>query len=44
MALIITGKGQVTMPKQVRDKLNLHAGDRLDFITEPDGTIRLVPR
>lgn len=43
MATVITSKGQVTIPKLVRDKLRLRVGDRLDFIVEPDGTARLVP-
>ena len=43
MATVITSKGQVTIPKSVRDKLKLHSGDRLDFIVESDGTVRLVP-
>ena len=43
MASVITSKGQVTIPKPVRDKLKLHTGDRLDFIVEFDGTVRLVP-
>ena len=43
MATVITSKGQVTIPKPVRDKLKLRTGDRLDFIVESDGTVRLVP-
>jgi AbrB family looped-hinge helix DNA binding protein len=43
MATVITSKGQITIPKPVRDKLKLHSGDRLDFIVESDGTVRLVP-
>lgn len=43
MANVITSKGQVTIPKSVRDRLKLHAGDKLDFIVESDGTVRLVP-
>lgn len=27
----VTGKGQVTIPKRVRDELGLHEGDRLLF-------------
>jgi len=43
MTATITSKGQVTIPKTVRDTLKLHAGDRLDFILEADGTVRIVP-
>jgi len=43
MAAVITSKGQVTIPKPVRDKLKLRTGDRLDFIVGSDGTVRLVP-
>jgi antitoxin PrlF len=33
MALaILTSKGQVTIPKQVRDSLQLHSGDKVEFV------------
>ncbi|MDA2927480.1 type II toxin-antitoxin system PrlF family antitoxin, partial [Acidobacteria bacterium AH-259-G07] len=35
----ITSKGQVTIPKAVRDQLKLHPGDRLDFWVQEDGKI-----
>ena len=28
----LTSKGQVTIPKAVRDSLHLHAGDKVEFV------------
>jgi antitoxin PrlF len=39
----ITSKGQITLPKQVRDRLGLEAGDRIDFVVAADGRYSLVP-
>jgi len=39
----ITSKGQVTIPKRVRDRLHLRTGDRLEFRVEEDGSIRVYP-
>lgn len=39
----MTSKGQTTIPKDVRDRLNLKPGDRLDFVFAEDGTLRVVP-
>lgn len=35
----VTSKGQVTIPKKIRDKLKLRSGDRLDFTEENQGRI-----
>ena len=37
MQATITSKGQVTLPKPIRDKLHLRAGDKIDFTLKGDG-------
>ena len=39
----ITSKGQTTIPKEIRELLNLHPGDRLDFLVEVDGRVYVQP-
>ena len=39
----ITSKGQITIPKLIRDQLDLHAGDKISFIEDEDGSINLIP-
>jgi len=39
----MTSKGQTTIPKEIRDRLHLQAGDRIDFIAQNDGTVLLRP-
>ena len=42
MQATITSKGQVTLPKPIRDKLHLRPGDKIDFVLEGDG-LRVTP-
>lgn len=42
MQATITSKGQLTLPKSIRDQLRLKAGDRLEFFLRPDGHIEAV--
>jgi AbrB family looped-hinge helix DNA binding protein len=39
----MTSKGQITVPKAIRDLLRLSTGDRVDFIVKDDGTVVLRP-
>ncbi len=39
----LTSKGQITLPKQVREQLRLHVGSRVDFVIEPSGRVILKP-
>lgn len=35
----VTSKGQVTIPKPIREFLRLKAGDRIDFVIDPEGWV-----
>ena len=39
----ITSKGQVTIPKSIRDSLHLDAGDKVEFILTPTNEVILRP-
>ncbi len=43
MLATVTDKGQVTVPKEIRDRLGIEPGIKLDFQIEPDGTLRVRP-
>jgi antitoxin PrlF len=39
----LTSKGQITLPKSVRDRLGLDSGDRVEFVEVSDGVFNLLP-
>ena len=43
MRATLISKGQVTVPKEIRDRLGLEAGSTLAFQLQPDGTILVRP-
>jgi AbrB family looped-hinge helix DNA binding protein len=40
-AATITSKGQTTIPKEIRDALDLQPKDKIQFTLLPDGTVIL---
>lgn len=43
MSTTVTSKGQVTIPKAVRDYLGIRAGAAVDFRLDEDGRVVLLP-
>jgi AbrB family looped-hinge helix DNA binding protein len=41
MLATVTDKGQVTVPKEVRDRTGIAPGSRLDFEVMDDGSLRV---
>jgi antitoxin PrlF len=44
MSTTVTSKGQVTIPKKVREHLGIVPGTAVDFLPEPDGRVMLVKK
>ena len=42
-AATLTSKGQLTLPKEVRDALGVGPGDRVDFVRMEDGNFAVIP-
>jgi len=40
----VTSKGQVTLPRRVRDLLRVGPGDRIEFVIDDDGRISVRAR
>jgi antitoxin PrlF len=39
----LTSKGQLVIPKPIRDHLHLHQGDTLDFLLQESGDVLMRP-
>jgi AbrB family looped-hinge helix DNA binding protein len=39
----MTTKGQVTIPKEIREHLKIDTGDRLSFVLQEDGSVVVKP-
>ncbi|HKL77121.1 MAG TPA: AbrB/MazE/SpoVT family DNA-binding domain-containing protein [Gammaproteobacteria bacterium] len=44
MEATVTSKGQITLPKDLREQLHLATGDRVIFLMEEDGSVHLIPK
>jgi antitoxin PrlF len=44
MESALSSKGQATIPKAIRDHLQLRPGDRIKFFLHPDGTVVILPK
>ena len=42
-AATITSKGQITLPREVRDHLHVREGDRVEFEIDREGEVRVRP-
>lgn len=43
MLSTLTSKGQITVPKNVRERLDLHPGDKIEFILDKKNSCRMIP-
>jgi antitoxin PrlF len=37
----VTSKGQVTLPRKIREALRIRPGDRVDFVLDENGEVRV---
>ncbi|WP_460202697.1 AbrB/MazE/SpoVT family DNA-binding domain-containing protein [Scytonema sp. NUACC21] len=39
----VTIKGQVTIPKEIRDYLKIETGSKIEFVVDENGDVKIVP-
>jgi len=42
-AATLTSKGQITIPKNIRESLGLETGDKVNFLVDDQGAVSLIP-
>ncbi|MFB6141019.1 MAG: AbrB/MazE/SpoVT family DNA-binding domain-containing protein [Halosimplex sp.] len=40
----VTSKGQVTIPKEIRERLDLEEGTEVEFVLDEDGSVSVRPK
>jgi AbrB family looped-hinge helix DNA binding protein len=40
----VTSKGQITIPQDVRERLGIETGTRVEFVERADGVVEFIPR
>ncbi|MES9856069.1 MAG: AbrB/MazE/SpoVT family DNA-binding domain-containing protein [Sedimenticola sp.] len=43
MIATISSKGQLTIPKEIRNRLHLHTGDKVEFFLDEQGHLEIIP-
>lgn len=43
MVAKLTTKGQLTIPREIRERLNLQTGDRVHFVINEQGRVEMLP-
>ncbi len=44
MCSILSSKGQITIPVEIRNQLRLNVGDRLEFVILESNRVEMIPR
>lgn len=39
----VTDTGQITLPEEIREHLNLVSGSRVEFVIDEDGQVKIFP-
>jgi antitoxin PrlF len=43
MQATLTSKGQITLPKKLRELMHLRSGDKVEFVVDGDGNVMVIP-